>query len=317
MPASPIRRSRKPAATLAEPKFSKDIKAPLGERRQKAEAPRRHAAEAPAAAPEANETHAGAQKLQKMLAAAGLGSRREMETWITAGRVSVNGITAALGERVSPGDRVLVDKRPVKLGFDVELPRVLIYHKQEGEIVSRDDPKARKTVFDALPRVRNGKWVAIGRLDFNTEGLLIFTTSGELANRLMHPSFEVEREYTVRIMGELSQEQMKSMTAGIELEDGMAYFERIAEMGGEGSNRWYQVIIKEGRNREVRRMFEKMGMMVSRLIRVRFGMVNLPPRVKRGQMLELESSQVAAILKWVGLPVPEQLPQNRPQDKKR
>ena len=178
-------------------------------------------------------------------------------------------------------------------------------------------PKARKTVFDALPRVRNGKWIAIGRLDFNTEGLLIFTTSGELANRLMHPSFEVEREYTVRIMGELSQEQMKQMTAGIELEDGMGYFERIAEMGGESSNRWYQVIIKEGRNREVRRMFEKMGMMVSRLIRVRFGMVNLPPRVKRGQMLELESVQVAAILNWVNLPVPEFLPQNRPQDKKR
>jgi 23S rRNA pseudouridine2605 synthase len=231
--------------------------------------------------------------------------------------VSVNGETATLGDRIMPGDRVLVDKRPVKLSFEVELPRILIYHKQEGEIVSRDDPKARKTVFDALPRVRNGKWIAIGRLDFNTEGLLIFTTSGELANRLMHPSFEVEREYTVRIMGELSQEQMKQMTAGIELEDGMAYFERIAEMGGESSNRWYQVIIKEGRNREVRRMFEKMGMMVSRLIRVRFGMVNLPPRVKRGQMLELETAQVASILNWVALPVPEFLPQSRPQDKKR
>lgn len=317
MPASPIRRPRKPATPPAEPKFAKDVKSPRGERAPKAEAPRRHVPEVPAPVAEPVETGDGAQKLQKMLASAGLGSRREMETWITAGRVSINGVTATLGERVSPGDRVLVDKRPVKLSFDVELPRVLIYHKQEGEIVSRDDPKARKTVFDALPRVRNGKWVAIGRLDFNTEGLLIFTTSGELANRLMHPSFEVEREYTVRIMGELSQEQMKSMTAGVELEDGMAYFERIAEMGGEGSNRWYQVIIKEGRNREVRRMFEKFGMMVSRLIRVRFGMVNLPPRVKRGHMLELESAQVAAILKWVGLPVPEQLPQNRPQDKKR
>lgn len=317
MPASPIRRPRKPATPPAEPKFAKDVKSPRGERAPKAEAPRRHVPEVPAPVAESVETGDGAQKLQKMLASAGLGSRREMETWITAGRVLINGVTATLGERVSPGDRVLVDKRPVKLSFDVELPRVLIYHKQEGEIVSRDDPKARKTVFDALPRVRNGKWVAIGRLDFNTEGLLIFTTSGELANRLMHPSFEVEREYTVRIMGELSQEQMKSMTAGVELEDGMAYFERIAEMGGEGSNRWYQVIIKEGRNREVRRMFEKFGMMVSRLIRVRFGMVNLPPRVKRGHMLELESAQVAAILKWVGLPVPEQLPQNRPQDKKR
>lgn len=321
MPASPIRRPRKPAATPAEPKFSRDIKAPNSVKadghRPKADAPRRQVAENAEAAPEPAEAPDGAQKLQKMLAAAGLGSRREMETWITAGRVSVNGIIATMGDRVAVGDRVLVDKRPVKMNFEVELPRILIYHKQEGEIVSRDDPKARKTVFDALPRVRNGKWIAIGRLDFNTEGLLIFTTSGELANRLMHPSFEVEREYSVRIMGELSQEQMKGMTAGIELEDGKAYFERIAEMGGEGSNRWYQVIIKEGRNREVRRMFEHYGMMVSRLIRVRFGMVNLPPRVKRGHMLELESAQVAAILKWVDLPVPEQLPQNRPQDKKR
>jgi 23S rRNA pseudouridine2605 synthase len=317
MPASPIRRSRKPATDAAAPKFAKEAKVSAGEHGRKAENPRRRLSEAPVAEPESPEEPSAAQKLQKMLAAAGLGSRREMETWISAGRVSINGVTATLGERVSPGDRVLVDKRPVKMSFDVELPRVLIYHKQDGEIVSRDDPKARKTVFDALPRVRNGKWIAIGRLDFNTEGLLIFTTSGELANRLMHPSFEVEREYSVRIMGEMSQEQMKSMTAGIELDDGKAYFERIAEMGGEGSNRWYQVIIKEGRNREVRRMFEKVGMMVSRLIRVRFGMVNLPPRIKRGQMLELESAQVAAILKWVGLPVPEQLPQNRPQDKKR
>ncbi|MHB1677520.1 MAG: 23S rRNA pseudouridine(2605) synthase RluB [Sulfuriferula sp.] len=257
------------------------------------------------------------QKLQKMLAAAGLGSRREMESWIADGRVTVNGTVANLGSRIVPGDRVLVDQRPVRLSFEVELPRVMIYHKPEGEIVSRDDPKARKTVFDELPRVRNGKWIAIGRLDFNTEGLLIFTTHGELANRLMHPSFEVEREYAVRIMGELSQEQMQQMTAGIELEDGMAYLERIAEQGGEGSNRWYKVIIKEGRNREIRRMFEAMGMMVSRLIRVRFGILNLPPRVKRGQMLELESGQVAAILKWAGLPVPAELPQNRPQDKRR
>ena len=317
MPASPIRRPRKPATPLAEPKNTKDVKPFRGERTHKADAPRRQVVEAPVVAAEPTESSDGAQKLQKMLAGAGLGSRREMETWITAGRVSVNGELAKLGDRVGQGDRVLVDKRPVKLIFEVELPRILIYHKPEGEIVSRDDPKARKTVFDALPRVRNGKWIAIGRLDFNTEGLLIFTTSGELANRLMHPSFEVEREYTVRIMGELSQEQMKQMTAGVELEDGKAYFERIAEMGGEGSNRWYQVIIKEGRNREVRRMFEKMNMMVSRLIRVRFGMVNLPPRVKRGHMLELESVQVAAILKWVGLAVPEQLPQNRPQDKKR
>lgn len=295
-PASPIRRSKTPESI--KPHVSKPI-----------------AAQEISAEPE-NDAPAS-QKLQKVLAGSGLGSRRDMETWIEAGRVSVNGVVATLGRRVSPGDRILVDNRLVKLNLEDELPRVLIYHKREGEIVSRDDPQARTTVFDELPRVRNGKWIAIGRLDFNTEGLLIFTTSGDLANRLMHPSFEVEREYSVRIMGELSQEQMRSMTAGIELEDGPAHFERIAEQGGESSNRWYQVIIKEGRNREVRRMFEAMGMMVSRLIRVRFGMVNLPPRVKRGQMLELESPQVAGILKWVGLPVPEMLPQKRPQDKQR
>ena len=301
MAMPPMRRPRQPVAAKSSPRAESPVTA-------------EHTA---FAISEPVEAPAGSQKIQKMLAAAGFGSRREMETWIAEGRVLINGTVASLGSRVHADDRILVDKRPVKLNFEVELPRILIYHKPEGEIVSRDDPKARKSVFDELPRVRNAKWIAIGRLDFNTEGLLIFTTHGELANRLMHPSFEVEREYAVRIMGELSQEQMQQMTAGIELDDGMAYFERIAEQGGEGSNRWYKVIIREGRNREIRRMFEAMGMMVSRLIRVRFGMVNLPPRVKRGQMLELESVQVVAILKWVGLPVPMQLPQNRPQDKRR
>ncbi len=310
MPSSPIRPPKKSRAKtvspIRRPKTPESIK------------PHAHNPMlVPEVSTEPENDAPASQKLQKVLAGSGLGSRRDMETWIEAGRVSVNGVVATLGRRVSPGDRILVDNRLVKLNLEDELPRVLIYHKREGEIVSRDDPQARTTVFDELPRVRNGKWIAIGRLDFNTEGLLIFTTSGDLANRLMHPSFEVEREYSVRIMGELSQEQMRSMTAGIELEDGPAHFERIAEQGGESSNRWYQVIIKEGRNREVRRMFEAMGMMVSRLIRVRFGMVNLPPRVKRGQMLELESPQVAGILKWVGLPVPDMLPQKRPQDKQR
>ena len=310
MPSSPIRPPKKSRAKPASP-----IRGPLAPEPVKPHIQKPNTVPEISAEPE-NDAPAS-QKLQKVLAGSGLGSRRDMETWIEAGRVSVNGTVATLGRRVSPGDRILVDNRPVKLNLEDELPRVLIYHKREGEIVSRDDPQARTTVFEELPRVRNGKWIAIGRLDFNTEGLLIFTTSGDLANRLMHPSFEVEREYSVRIMGELSQEQMRSMTAGIQLDDGPAHFERIAEQGGESSNRWYQVIIKEGRNREVRRMFEAMGMMVSRLIRVRFGMVNLPPRVKRGQMLELESQQVAAILKWADLPVPEILPQHRPQDKKR
>ena len=257
------------------------------------------------------------QKLQKVLAAAGFGSRRDMEEWIAAGRVLVNGEPAQLGQRVSAADRILADRRPVHWPFgEAELPRIIIYHKPEGEIVSRDDPKSRKSVFEGLPRVRNGKWIAIGRLDFNTEGLLVFTTSGELANRLMHPSFAVEREYAVRVMGELSREQMDQLTAGIELDDGPAHIERIVEEGGDNANRWYRIVIREGRNREVRRMFMAMGLMVSRLIRIRFGMINLPARVKRGQTLELDPHQVAAILKWTGLPVPEFLPQKRLQQKR-
>ncbi len=258
------------------------------------------------------------QKLQKVLAAAGMGSRREMEDWISQGRVTVNGEVAVLGARVGAQDRILVDRRPVRWPFDeAALPRVLIYHKPEGEIVTRDDPKARKTVFESLPHVKNGKWIAIGRLDYNTEGLLIFTTDGALANRLMHPGFAVEREYAVRIMGELTREHMVTLTTGVTLDDGEARFERIMEEGGDNANRWYRVVLREGRNREVRRMFAAVGMMVSRLIRVRFGMVNLPARVKRGQMLELELSQVAALLKWAGLPAPEVLPQRRPEDKRR
>lgn len=253
------------------------------------------------------------QKLQKVLADAGLGSRREMEQWIAAGRISVNGQVATLGTRVGPDDAVLVDRRPLRQAGGPVFPRVLIYHKPEGEIVSRDDPGERKTVFENLPRAKGGRWIAIGRLDYNTEGLLVFTTSGELANRLMHPGFSVEREYAVRLMGELAQEQMDRLTNGIELEDGPAHFDRIAEEGGDNSNRWYRVVIREGRNREIRRMFSTVGLMVSRLIRVRFGMINLPSRLRRGQMQELDVKQVAALMQWAGLPVPEHLPQRAPR----
>ncbi len=183
------------------------------------------------------------------------------------------------------------------------LPRVLLYHKQEGEIVSRDDPNERANVFDALPKLRGQKWIAIGRLDFNTSGLLIFTTSGELANRLMHPRFEVEREYAVRLQGEMTLDQMHQMTKdGIELEDGLVRFEQLSDEGGEGFNHWYRLVLKEGRNRVVRRTFEALGLPVSRLMRVRFGMINLPPRIKRGMMSELGEGEVRAILEWVGLP---------------
>lgn len=247
------------------------------------------------------------ERLQKVLAQAGLGSRREMEEWISAGRVKVNGKVATLGVRVGEGDRVQVDGRRLRLKLEDEpkLPRVLLYHKQEGEIVSRDDPEGRASVFDSLPHLRGQKWIAIGRLDFNTSGLLIFTTSGELANRLMHPRFEVEREYAVRVQGEMTPDQMKQMTGkGLELEDGVVRFAHLVDEGGEGFNHWYRIVIKEGRNREVRRTFEALGLPVSRLMRVRFGIVNLPPRIKRGMMAELAEWEVRAVMEWAGLPLP-------------
>jgi 23S rRNA pseudouridine2605 synthase len=244
------------------------------------------------------------QRLHKLLALAGLGSRRDMEALIASGRVTVNGAPATQGQGVTQHDTVRLDSRPVKLPFIPELPQVLIYHKPEGEIVSQDDPEGRASVFDKLPKVKNGKWIAIGRLDMNTSGLLIFTTSGELANRFMHPRYEVEREYAVRIFGELTEGQMTQLKEGIELEDGPANFDSISAQGGEGANHWYQVILREGRNREVRRLFEAFQLPVSRLMRVRFGPVNLPPRVKRGTMLKLEQKEVVGLLEWADLPVP-------------
>lgn len=254
---------------------------------------------------EQNETGPQGERLQKILAQAGVGSRREMEEWIVAGRVTLNGEVATLGMRAVDGDVVCADKRVIHVKGEAErgLPRVLLYHKQEGEIVSRDDPESRTSVFDNLPKLRGQKWIAIGRLDFNTSGLLIFTTSGELANRLMHPRFEVEREYAVRVQGEMTPEQMRSMTKqGIELEDGLVRFEKLSDEGGEGFNHWYRLVLKEGRNRVVRRTFEALGLPVSRLMRVRFGIVNLPPSIKRGKMAELGEGEVRMILDWVGMP---------------
>jgi len=244
------------------------------------------------------------QRLHKLLALSGLGSRRDMEALIASGRVTINGQVATVGAGVTPNDVVKLDRRILHLPFEAELPRVLIYHKPDGEIVSEDDPEKRASVFDKLPRIRGGRWVAIGRLDINTSGLLIFTTSGELANHFMHPRYEVEREYAVRLMGELNETQLTQLTQGIELEDGFAQLDSIQDRGGEGANHWYQIVLREGRNREVRRLFEALGLMVSRLMRVRFGQVNLPARLKRGQMLELPPKEVAAILESAGLPVP-------------
>jgi len=238
-------------------------------------------------------------KLQKFLAQKGLGSRREMEALIAAGGVSVNGEIAVVGDRVGTDDVVRIGKRIVRSNLKESLPKVLLYHKPEGEIVSRHDPQDRASVFDKLPHLRSSKWIAIGRLDINTSGLLVFTTDGALANQLMHPRFEMEREYAVRLLGKLTAEQMTQLTTGIELEDGTAAFSYLAEQGGEGVNQWYRVILKEGKNREVRRMFEAIGLTVSRLMRVRFGPINLPPRIKRGQWLELNDKEVRRLLSLI------------------
>lgn len=240
-------------------------------------------------------------RLQKALSQSGVGSRREMEEWIAAGLVTVNGKVASLGDRVSPSDRVTVKGGPIRLKWADRLPRIILYHKVEGEMVTRDDPQGRPTVFERLPQTRSSRWVAVGRLDINTSGLLILTTSGELANRLMHPSFNVEREYAVRVLGELTDKEKKQLCGEVTLEDGPAGFERIADQGGEGVNHWYRVILKEGRNREVRRLFEYVGRQVSRLMRVRFGNIALPPRLKRGQFYELNEVEVASVMKWSGL----------------
>lgn len=240
-------------------------------------------------------------KLHKVLADAGVGSRRDMEELIISGRVSVNSEPAHIGQRVGAEDVVRVNGRVIKRPDADRPPRVIIYHKPAGEIVSHDDPEGRETVFSRLPKIRMGKWLSVGRLDLNTEGLLIFTTSGDLANRFMHPRYGAEREYAVRILGELSEEQMKQLTDGIELEDGKAQFGSIEFVGGEGSNRWYRVTINEGRNREVRRMVEAMGLTVSRLIRTRFGEVVLPSNLRRGRWEELSPEMATALMVRLGL----------------
>lgn len=252
-----------------------------------------------------NPTLAEPERLQKVLAQAGLGSRREIEEWIVAGRISVNGLPASLGQKIGPGDRVKYNGKLVPLRFTARTPRVLIYHKTEGEIVSREDPEGRPTVFERLPMLRKGRWIAVGRLDFNTSGLLLFTNDGSLANRLMHPRYELEREYAVRVLGQLADEQIESLKSGIQLEDGVARFTSLSDQGGEGANHWYKVTLAEGRNREVRRMFEAVGLTVSRLMRVRYGPVTLPSRLKRGMWMELPEAEVCEL---AGLPQPQRQP---------
>jgi 23S rRNA pseudouridine2605 synthase len=250
-------------------------------------------------------------KLHKVLADAGMGSRRDMEDLIIQGRVSVNGLPAHIGQRIGPTDQVRINGKLVHRKIQTKPPRVILYHKPAGEIVSQSDPEGRPTVFDRLPKPRQGRWIAVGRLDFNTEGLLLFTTSGELANRLMHPRYGVEREYAVRILGELSQENTAQLKSGIALDDGQAKFLRLTMGGGDGANRWYHVALTEGRNREVRRMFEAVGHTVSRLIRTRYGIFLLPPRLRRGKWEEVEAGGIYNLMKFAGLKMPQ------PQDKAR
>ena len=236
------------------------------------------------------------ERLQKVLAASGVGSRREMEEWINNGWVQVNGRVAVLGEKITPEDQVTVKGSAIKLKWADRLPRIILYYKQEGEIVSRDDPQGRVSIFDRLPQAASSRWVAIGRLDINTSGLLILTTSGELVQRFAHPSFEVEREYAVRVLGELTQEQMDALSEGVMLDDGLARVERIYEQGGEGANKWYNVVLKEGRNREVRRLWEAVGCQVSRLKRIRFGNLWLPKNLAVGRWRPLTAGEVNALL---------------------
>jgi 23S rRNA pseudouridine2605 synthase len=243
-----------------------------------------------------------APKLHKVLAEAGMGSRRDMEELIIAGRVSVNGEPAHIGQRILPTDAVRINGKLMQRRVaNNKPPRVLVYHKPAGEIVSADDPEGRPSVFDRLPNMKNGKWLAVGRLDFNTEGLLLFTNSGDLANRLMHPRYNIDREYAVRTLGELEEGMRQKLLAGVELEDGLASFTKIADGGGEGVNRWYRVVIGEGRNREVRRMFEAVGLTVSRLIRTRYGAMTLPSGLKRGRWEELEENDVRNFMNAFGI----------------
>lgn len=242
-----------------------------------------------------------APKLHKVLADVGLGSRRDMEELIIAGRVSVNGEPAHIGQRILPADQVRINGKLLQRKVSTRPPRVLVYHKPAGEIVSTSDPEGRPSVFDRLPTMKAAKWLAVGRLDFNTEGLLLFTTSGDLANRLMHPRYGIEREYAVRTLGELEEGMRQKLLAGVELEDGIAQFSKIADGGGEGVNKWYRVTIGEGRNREVRRMFEAIGLTVSRLIRTRYGALTLPHNLKRGRWEEMDEHAVRDLMKISGL----------------
>lgn len=248
------------------------------------------------------ETNQTGERIQKVLSHLGIGSRRDIERWITDGRVKVNGVVATLGQRLEGNETITVDDRVVSIKELAPLRRVIIYNKPEGEVCTRSDPEGRPTVFDRLPRLKTGRWINIGRLDINTSGLLLFTTDGELANRLMHPSYQMDREYAVRIMGEVTEEVIETLKNGVMLEDGMAKFTDVqAAPQGDGLNRWYHCVVMEGRNREVRRLWESQGLVVSRLKRVRFGPVFLTASLSVGRWRELDQRELDILSDEVGL----------------
>lgn len=257
----------------------------------------------------------GPERIQKLLARAGVGSRREIEGWMETGRLIVNGEPAAPGQKATVEDRFELDGKRLDVSGAAEVVRrVLIYNKPEGELTTRKDPEGRPTVFDRLPRLKDHRWISIGRLDINTTGLVLFTTDGELANRLMHPSSEIDREYAVRIFGEVDDAMIKRLMDGVLLEDGMAKFSDISPAGGSGINRWFHVTLFEGRNREVRRLWESQGVRVSRLKRVRYGPVFLPSRLTLGKWEELDQKSVDTLSRTVGLALKD-IPQKTPDEK--
>jgi 23S rRNA pseudouridine2605 synthase len=243
------------------------------------------------------------ERLQKILAGEGLGSRREIERWIEDGRVFVNGQQAQLGDRAKPGDRIKVDEREIRVKGKGDIKRrIIVYNKPIGELVTRHDPEGRPTIFPKLPKLSQGRWIAVGRLDINTSGLLLLTTDGELANQLMHPSRQLEREYSVRVLGDVFPETLKRLTQGVDLDDGAARFEHIEEGGGSGgANQWFRVVLTEGRNREVRRLWEAVGVKVSRLVRIRYGNVELGPRLFAGHWRRLEAEEYSGLLSLAGI----------------
>ena len=246
-------------------------------------------------------------KLQKALAKTGLGSRREIERWIEQGRLTIGGRKAKLGDRVISGERVTLDGKPVELD-ETDRVRCLLYHKPVGEVCSRKDPEGRRTVFDSLPELQGGRWIVVGRLDFNTSGLLLFTTDGELAHKMIHPSSTVEREYLVRVMGNATDEILDTLRAGVILDAGPARFTDIVDGGGDGINRWFYVVLMEGRNREVRRLWESQGLTVSRLKRVRYGEVFIPSKLKKGEWTELPDRDVEVLYSMAKLPAKPIMP---------